>query len=224
MESKSSFLKQLYVGRSNLLSYLKRIGFECDAFDHFTLEEIDMMRSRQLLDFKVDMPGNGEQCYIKYLVESDKEKKPTKTSNLLKKDTVDQLVDEFFSEEDPMLRRKEDTLIVVTLDYAEDSVHKRLKTLWENDRIFMVVLNLNHLQFNIFEHVFVPAHVRLTETEKEELYSQLAIANDSKMPQISRFDPVARVILLRPGDVCKITRHDKLSGTNYYYRVCVQPI
>jgi len=41
------------------------------------------------------------------------------------------------------------------------------------------------------------------------------------MPQISRFDPVACAIFLRPGDVCKIIRYDKISFENEFYRVCI---
>ena len=32
---------------------------------------------------------------------------------------------------------------------------------------------------------------------------------------------VAKVLLLRPGEVCKIQRYDKISFENLYYRVCV---
>jgi len=47
------------------------------------------------------------------------------------------------------------------------------------------------------------------------------IENDKQLPQISRFDPVAKAILLRPGEVCKIIRYDKISLQNDYYRICV---
>jgi DNA-directed RNA polymerase subunit H (RpoH/RPB5) len=41
------------------------------------------------------------------------------------------------------------------------------------------------------------------------------------IPDISRFDPVAQVIGLRPGKVCQIIRPSKTSVTANYYRVCV---
>ena len=47
------------------------------------------------------------------------------------------------------------------------------------------------------------------------------INDDSQLPEISILDPLAKVNLLKPGEVCKITRYDKISFTNYYYRICV---
>ena len=43
----------------------------------------------------------------------------------------------------------------------------------------------------------------------------------TQFPEISRFDPVARVIGLRPGQICKITRPSKTAIESNYYRVCV---
>jgi DNA-directed RNA polymerase subunit H (RpoH/RPB5) len=47
------------------------------------------------------------------------------------------------------------------------------------------------------------------------------IKNKSLFPYISRFDPVARVIGLRPGQVCHIVRPSKTSIKANYYRVCI---
>ena len=82
-------------------------------------------------------------------------------------------------------------------------------------------MSLHDLQYNILEHSFVPQHIKLTEIEKNDLYLKYNIENDKQMPQISRFDPIAKAILLRPGEVCKIIRHDKISLQNDYYRICV---
>jgi len=74
---------------------------------------------------------------------------------------------------------------------------------------------------NILQHSWVPQHIKLKESEKEELFKKFNISTNSQLPQISRFDPVARAILLRPGEVCKIIRHDKISLINEFYRICV---
>ena len=47
------------------------------------------------------------------------------------------------------------------------------------------------------------------------------ITDKVQFPDISRFDPVARVIGLRPGQVCNITRASKTAIETNYYRVCV---
>jgi DNA-directed RNA polymerase subunit H (RpoH/RPB5) len=47
------------------------------------------------------------------------------------------------------------------------------------------------------------------------------IKDRTLFPEISRFDPVAQVIGLRPGQVCHILRASKTAITSDYYRVCV---
>ena len=47
-------------------------------------------------------------------------------------------------------------------------------------------------------------------------------ANDKKLPEISRFDPMSISIGLKPGELCEITRPSKTSITTNYYRKCSQ--
>ena len=46
--------------------------------------------------------------------------------------------------------------------------------------------------------------------------------NDTEFPELSRFDPVAQAIGIRPGQVCKITRSSKTAIEAPYYRICFQ--
>jgi len=48
------------------------------------------------------------------------------------------------------------------------------------------------------------------------------IMDKSQMPDISRFDPVALSIGLRPNEICKIIRTSKTSIQSIYYRICSQ--
>ena len=41
------------------------------------------------------------------------------------------------------------------------------------------------------------------------------------IPEISRFDPVALALLMRPKQICKITRSSKTSITFDFYRICI---
>ena len=45
--------------------------------------------------------------------------------------------------------------------------------------------------------------------------------SDSEFPELSRFDPVAQAIGIRPGQVCKITRASKTAIEAPYYRICI---
>ena len=46
---------------------------------------------------------------------------------------------------------------------------------------------------------------------KNELYDKMNIQEDSQLPEISAFDPVAKALMLKPGEVCKIKRHEIIS-------------
>jgi len=46
------------------------------------------------------------------------------------------------------------------------------------------------------------------------------VVNNSDLPSISRYDPVAQAIGMRPGEICKITRNSKTAITSDYFRLC----
>ena len=81
--------------------------------------------------------------------------------------------------------------------------------------------NVKESIFNILEHSLVPPHKILTDDEKKKVYKQYNITNDSQFPEISRFDPVASALGMRPGDLCKIERPSPTAITSTYYRLCI---
>jgi DNA-directed RNA polymerase subunit H (RpoH/RPB5) len=96
-----------------------------------------------------------------------------------------------------------------------------LKQFWEQDGIFIVIQWIKRLQFNILEHSLVPEHRVLNEDELTVVKNRYTVLENSQFPEISRFDPVAQVIGIRPGQVCEIIRPSKTAIRSYYYRVCV---
>ena len=112
-------------------------------------------------------------------------------------------------------------MIIVTNDYTQESVNKILKNIWEKESKYIVLFSLSNLQINVLLHSFVPKHIRLTQEQKEEVFQRYNIKNNSQLPEIGRFDPAAKAILLRPGEVCEITRYDKISYMNKFYRICI---
>ena len=60
----------------------------------------------------------------------------------------------------------------------------------------------------------------MSNEEKNDIKKRYNIVDDSKFPQISRFDPVATVIGLRPEQLCKIIRSSKTAITSEYFRLC----
>ena len=214
MESKSIYLSKLYKSRNNMMYYLKEMGYDCSSFEYFSMEELDILQKNDGLDFMV-VKGT-EKCYVRYMTEDANTKNP---ANSVKKLNISNIIEDMFMQ-DGILTEK-DTLVLITNDYSVDSIHKALKNIWELKHLYVVLFDLKQLQLNVLKHKLVPKHVKLNDTEKIELYKTLNVEEDSQLPEISRFDPVAKTLFLRPGEVCRITRFDKISFTNDYYRVCV---
>jgi len=117
---------------------------------------------------------------------------------------------------------KDDTLFIIIKDDPNDTIINELKHIWETDGIFIVIESIKRLQFNILKHVLVPNHIIISEEEEvQDVMFKYNITNKNNFPDISRFDPVARVIGLRPGQVCKIIRPSKTAIEAPYYRICV---
>jgi DNA-directed RNA polymerase subunit H (RpoH/RPB5) len=104
---------------------------------------------------------------------------------------------------------------------VNDTLVNILNEIWEKDKIFIVIHSLDRLQFNLLEHQYVPEHVVLNEAEQEQVLKKYNITDTKQMPSISRYDPVALAIGMRPGQICKITRPSKTSVTSLFYRYCV---
>lgn len=219
----SSLFKLHSNARNNLIYYLKNIGYDCSSIENFSLEEIDLMINHKQLNFKVDNKKTNETCYVHYYDNlystfGGTSLKMGGNSNLKSSTLLDIVRDVY---EVKGIIEKKDTLVIITIDYSEDAIIRDLKHLWEEENIFVVILKIDTLQINILKHNYVPKHIRLSKDEKEKLYEKYNIDNDEQLPEISRYDPVAKIILLRPGEVCKIIRYDKISFTNDFYRICV---
>jgi DNA-directed RNA polymerase subunit H (RpoH/RPB5) len=120
---------------------------------------------------------------------------------------------------DTVLTEK-DMLIIVTKQEVK-TMNQYLNQLFLQGR-YIVLLSLDRLQFNILNHQYVPPHTILSKEETEDMMKKYNVADKSQLPDISRYDPVALAIGMRPGDVCKIDRPSKSAIHSTYYRVCVQ--
>ena len=97
-----------------------------------------------------------------------------------------------------------------------------LRHIWDQEKIFITIINIQRLQFNILEHSLVPKHIVLSDEEALAVKKQYNILDDSNIPEISRFSPVSQVIGIRPGQLCKIERPSKTSIVTNFYRICSQ--
>lgn len=97
----------------------------------------------------------------------------------------------------------------------------RMKYLFDHSGIFVVMHYIKRLQYNVLNHELVPRATVLTEKEVDELKVKYNFKSKDKLPEISRFDPQALALCLRPGDVIKIDRKSNTALDYNYYRYCL---
>ena len=114
-----------------------------------------------------------------------------------------------------------DTLTIIVKDQPNDTIKFLLLNIYANQNIYINILYLDQLQFNVMEHSMVPEHRKLSKAEGDEIRKKYNIVKEDDMPQISRFDPPAQAIALKPGDICHVIRPSKTSITLDNYRMCV---
>lgn len=209
MES-STIVSQVYKARGTLLEQLASQGYDVSNFTGFSITEVGTMMKHDQLDFVVSR-DDGRKTYVKF-----HHVKALRPGNVY--DFVGQLF-KGNDENDPILAPT-DTLYIVANNDANESLTRVLGLLWQQEKFYVVINSIAKLQYNALEHVLVPKHIVLTDEEATEVRNKYSIRNDSQLPAISRFDPIAIVIGLRPGQLCKIVRPSRTSINAVNYRYC----
>ena len=154
--------------------------------------------------------NNNNKIYIKY----------THNESTFRQLNLRHIIDDLFHSDQPILSPK-DTLLVVVRDEPNESLTNEVKHIWESSDIFVILISLKRLQFNVLNHELVPTHRVLSNTEKMQIKHKYNVMSDYEFPELSRFDPVALAIGIRPGQLCEITRPSKTAISSKYYRICV---
>jgi len=210
----SSLISSIYVSRKNVLNLMKRQDYDVNDYDSFSINEVNSMNTNNQLDMLLEkntedlITKRKKKIYIRYYL-----------GKMIKPDNVHEMIDDLFNLEEVLT--KDDTLFIIIKEDMNQTLMNELKHIWETDKIFIVIQSIKRLQFNILEHSLVPNHVVMNDLEVEQIMIKYNITDKTQFPDISRFDPVAQVIGLRPGQVCHITRPSKTAVQTDYYRVCI---
>jgi DNA-directed RNA polymerase subunit H (RpoH/RPB5) len=194
---------------------MSKQGYNINDYANFSINEVNSMKQNNQLDMlletedeKVTQENPKKKIYIRYYLSVRPAPK-----------NIQEIIDDLFVLTETL--KKTDTLFIIIKDDPNETLINELKHIWESEGIFIVVESIKRLQFNILNHTLVPPHRVLVESEVNELMKKYNVTDKTQLPDISRFDPVARVIGLRPGQVCHITRSSKTAIEANYYRVCV---
>ncbi len=205
--AQSTHIVEVFKSRNIILSLLERQGYNITNYQGSSINEVHSMYQTKQMDMLVTNEENNKKAYIKYHL----------NKNLRHNNIYDYIEDLYNLEQ---ILTKQDDLIIVIKDEPNEPLLKILSNIWEQDGIFITVFNITRLQFNILEHTLVPPHRKLLLEEANDIKKKYNITNDSQIPDISRFSPVAQAIALRPGELCEIIRPSRTSITSKFYRIC----
>ena len=191
--------------RKNILDILEKRNFNVTNYKNDGINEVAILLEQDQLDMLCE--SNINKIYIKYYI-----------NKVLKSQNIYEIIEDLFYLEN--ILEKKDDLIVVIKDEPNDTLIQTVKDIWMNENIYISLLTIKRLQFNILEHSLVPKHTILNKEEEEEFRKQYNILDNTQIPTISYFDPVSLVLGIRPDSIVKIERYSRTSINSLYYRIC----
>lgn len=208
MTTTNNKILKLYKSRLTIIEQLENLEYNVDEYDQFSINEIDAMNNNSQLDMLVTNDTR-KKIYIKYNLNAKQ----------MNSQTLDNIIEDLYTI-DTVLTTADTLMIVIDVE-PNDSILTKIRYLYDHSGIFIVMHNINRLQYNILKHTLVPTARILGEKEIEEFKQTYNISNLSQIPDISRFDPQALAICLRPGQVCEFIRDSATAMSAKYYRVCL---
>jgi len=214
-QNSSVLISQIFNSRRIVLELMNKQGYNTNDYANFSINEVNSMKQNNQLDMlletsdeKVNDENPKKKIYIRYYLTVRPAAK-----------NIQEMIDDLFILTETL--KKTDALFIIIKDDPNETLINELKHIWESDGIFIVIESIKRLQYNILEHNYVPPHRVMLNSEVKNIMNKYNITNTVQFPDISRFDPVARAICLRPGQVCHIVRPSKTSIETNYYRICV---
>jgi DNA-directed RNA polymerase subunit H (RpoH/RPB5) len=191
-QNTSSLISQIYKSRTVLLDLLKQQGYTSSEYEGFSINEINTMKTNNQLDMILEKKIGG---------------KPVEEGDISSEYETRKIYIKYYLAK---------ALRPNNLQEMIDDLFTVEEVLTKKDTLMIVVKDeINETLSNT-----VPPHRVLSESEKINIKIRYNIIDDSHFPDISRFDPVAQAIGIRPGEVCEIIRPSKTAISAPYYRIC----
>ena len=198
---------EIYNSRKTIIDLLEAQKYDVSQYKDFGINEVNTLIQTKQMDMLLKKTTTDKSVYVKYHL-----------AKSLRPVNIYEYIEDLFTLEEVL--QKKDDLIVIMKDEPNDTIRKTLTDIWEKDGIFIIVLNIKRLQYNILKHQLVPEHIVLGQEEAAAIKQKYNIHDDSQIPDISRFSPVSQVIGLRPGELCRIYRPSKTAIKAEFYRIC----
>lgn len=214
MQNSNTIVASIFRSRKVLLEQAEYLGYNISDYENFSMAEINSKFTNNQLDMLLEMKnedpntGKKKKIYVLYYL-----------AKLIRPTNIETFVEDLYNIDEVLT--KDDTLLIISKDEANETMTTYLKHIWETEHLFIIVQNIKRLQFNVQKHTLVPSHTIINKEKEDEIKKKFNIVNNSQLPEISRFDPVAQSLCMRPGEVCEILRPSKTAIKSPYYRICI---
>jgi DNA-directed RNA polymerase subunit H (RpoH/RPB5) len=205
----------IYNSRKTIIDLLFTLDYDVTDYENFSINEIDSMTTARQLDILLTNPKTNQKTYVKYY----QDKNDNTLAKQIRPVNLDEIIEDLYQIENVLT--KSDTLVVIIDTEPNDTIIAKLKYIYEQDGIFVVIHSIKRLQYNILNHKLVPQCFILDDAEITKLKKDYNLQTTKQLPEISRFDPQALAMCIRPGQVCRFIRNSETAMSYNYYRVCV---
>ena len=205
--SSTQHIQSIFKSRKNLLEILESRGYDITPYSNFSINEINILLETNQLDMLVENSENSKKIYVKYYI-----------NKVIKPQNMYEIVEDLHHLEN--ILTKNDDLIIIIKDEPNDTLIQNVKDIWEMDGIYISLLNIKRLQFNVLKHSLQPTFRVLSKKEENEFKRKYNVLDNSQIPDISYFSPVSLVLGIRPNNIVEITRDSRTAISAPFYRVC----
>ena len=207
MNSNNTQLTSIFNSRKYLLEILEERDFNIENYKNFDINELGILFENNQLDMLLKENNSEKKIYVKYYII-----KSIKSQNIFT------IIEDLFHLEN--ILNKNDDLIIIIKDEPNDTLIQEVKNIWMSEKIYISLLNIKRLQFNILKHSMVPKHTILSKEDAKQFKKDFNILNDHQIPDISYFSPISLVLGIRPKYIIKIERKSPTSVSSNFYRIC----
>tara|TARA_Y100000389_G_C17366844_1_gene466776 strand:- start:275 stop:928 length:654 start_codon:yes stop_codon:yes gene_type:complete len=205
----------IYKSFINIIKLLQHQGYNVDSEKDISLLELQNRIETDNINFMTEK-DNGEKCYVIYHIVKQ-----------LRPSHIHEYIEDIYEFRE--IIKNTDQLIIITKDNfnfsnstgLSDTIEKTINNIYIESEYYINVFPISSLQFCILDHSLVPKHKKLNEMEIKEVFNKYKITDISNIPTISKYDPVAKAIGLKPNELCEITRPSKTVIESKYYRICI---
>jgi DNA-directed RNA polymerase subunit H (RpoH/RPB5) len=213
----------LYRSRQTLLEIQRKKGYNTKPYDKFGPFEVEKMSAgdkENALGITLTRPvaegvNAPATCYIEYALPKVKNRLAGYVTRLLGS------IQEAGGSEKPVDFTKIE-VIILTIESIGDTFHNYAQNMYNSEKLRISFFDARTLVSNPMDHVLVPKHEIVPETEHAELLKKYNMKSKINLPMIKfHEDIIGRIIGLVPGSIVKITRPSPQAGEYIVYRVCV---